>query len=356
MNDKRFITTKIRKSLKKLLGKKHLSGHKSGHFEVFVQMVSSLILQGSSQLNSLASVSTDRRQQSSKVKQLRRWLSNDKNSFDGFYLPYVKVLLERLALSSGRLVFSIDGSTAGRGCMCLMVSVIYKGKAIPVVWQSYKAAKGHLPEEAHRSLLRRLFAPIPEGCQVVMTGDGEFDGCDWQADLIGLGWFYVVKTSKSSLIETGRGELFKAGSVMLEAGTSLFFEDIRFSGKKQPAHLFVCLDKGYKKPLYLLTNLDDGPLIRQLYKKRFKIEPFFRDQKSKGFGIDKSGLCHPERLDRLLMATCMAYVICLFSGLKACQSKFYDCMARTDADLLSLFTKGLRFIRFLVEYQAVASH
>jgi len=106
---------------------------------------------------------------------------------------------------------------------------------------------------------------------------------------------------------------------------------------------------GQQEPLYLLTNLDFEPDIKQFYKKRFKIEPFFRDQKSKGFHINKSGLRDPKRLERLLIATCLAYILAIMASSKALKSKFYEHIARTDQQFLSLFQIGKRFLGFLVD-------
>jgi len=45
-----------------------------------------------------------------------------------------------------------------------------------------------------------------------------------------------------------------------------------------------------------------------LYQKRFRIETFFSDQKSRGFHIHKSHISDPRRLSRLLIAACVAYL------------------------------------------------
>lgn len=44
------------------------------------------------------------------------------------------------------------------------------------------------------------------------------------------------------------------------------------------------------------------------YKKRFRIETFFSDQKSRGFHIQKSHIEDPKRLSQLIIATCLAYI------------------------------------------------
>lgn len=311
-------------------------------------MVSSILIKGRSELSQMALANGERKQFASKVKQFKRWLLNEKTGFKEYYLPYIKPLLEVLA-ASGHLVFSIDGSVVGKGCMCLMFSVIYKNKAIPVIWRVYKAKKGHLSEKAHRDLLNDLSALVPAGCHITITGDGEFDGCDWQADILKLGWNYVLRTGKSVQIQEDTWDDFKPKDVSIEPGASLFFEEINFTKKKWKTNLLIWHGKGHKDPLYIVTNLDYTPEIQHLYKKRFKIEPFFRDQKSRGFHIHKSGLRNPERLEKLLIASCLAYVLGIMAGTKALKSKFYNEIERGDGTYLSLFQLGYRFILFLVD-------
>lgn len=311
-------------------------------------MVSSILIKGRSELSQMALANGERKQLASKVKQIKRWLLNEKTGYKEYYLPFIKPLLEVLA-ASGHLVFSIDGSVVGKGCMCLMFSVIYKNKAIPVVWRVYKAKKGHLSEKVHRDLLKNLSGLVPSNCRVTITGDGEFDGCHWQADILELGWDYVLRTGKNVQIQEDTWDDFKPKDVSTEPGTSLFFEEINFTKKKWKTNLLIWHGKGHKNPLYIVTNLDFTPRIQHLYKKRFKIEPFFRDQKSRGFHIHKSGLRAPERLEKLLIASCLAYVFGIMAGTKALKSKFYNEIERRDGRYLSLFQLGYRFILFLVD-------
>jgi hypothetical protein len=115
----------------------------------------------------------------------------------------------------------------------------------------------------------------------------------------------------------------------------IYFRIHRIHKRGFKTNLLIWHGKGHKSPLYLVTNLDFPPEIKQFYKKRFKIEPFFRDQKSKGFHIQKSGLRAPERLEKLLIASCLAYILSVMGGLKALKSKLYDEVARTDGNSFS---------------------
>jgi hypothetical protein len=71
-----------------------------------------------------------------------------------------------------------------------------------------------------------------------------------------------------------------------------------------PLMLICCWAKGYKEPLYLLTNMPSADEACDLYAKRFRIETFFSDQKSRGFHLHTSHSADPRRLWRLLMAAC----------------------------------------------------
>ena len=89
-----------------------------------------------------------------------------------------RLLLACLALET--LVLVIDGSAVGRGCVALMVHVVYQGRALPVAWLVREGQKGHVPEDMHIALVKQVQELIPLGATVVFLGDGEFDGPDLQ--------------------------------------------------------------------------------------------------------------------------------------------------------------------------------
>ena len=77
----------------------------------------------------------------------------------------------------------MDGSVVGRGCVALMIHVLYKGRALPLAWRVRQGPKGHFPEELHIALVALMRACLPKGTQVVLLGDGEFDGTTLQETL-----------------------------------------------------------------------------------------------------------------------------------------------------------------------------
>jgi len=98
------------------------------------------------------------------------------------------------------------------------------------------------------------------------------------------------------------------------------------------------------QPIYLVTNMSDLDAAVQLYKKRAHIETFFSDQKSRGFQMHKSHLSKPERLSRLLIASCLAYVWLVYLGVCALQEEWMKRLHRRKRCDLSLFRLGLRLL------------
>src|SRR2546427_9950501 len=87
-----------------------------------------------------------------------------------------RATFKHLALET--LVVVMDGSVVGRGCLALMLHVVYKGRALPLAWRVRQSPKGHCPEELHIAMVALLSTVIPKGARVVFVGDGEFDGTE----------------------------------------------------------------------------------------------------------------------------------------------------------------------------------
>src|SRR5437667_12893008 len=75
-----------------------------------------------------------------------------------------------------------------------------------------------------------------------------------------------------------------------------------------------CWAKGHQEPLYMVSNLAKAEEACRWYQKRFRIETFFSDQKSRGFHIHQSHISDPQRLSRLLIAACLVYIWIVYLG------------------------------------------
>ena len=111
---------------------KRLTPRQAQHFQVMAAMINGIVGSRKVQLPAIADKFPSSVQRESRIKRLSRWLQNDAIELEIYFAPFAEVLLSGLA--SQPLVLVIDGSSVGRGCQCLMVSVVYRNRALPLGW------------------------------------------------------------------------------------------------------------------------------------------------------------------------------------------------------------------------------
>lgn len=110
------------------------------------------------------------------VERFRRLVKNGQIVPQVKYNPFVGLILA--TLSQEKLVLMIDSTKIGGACICLMVSVYYKSRALPLAWVVYKGKKGHSSQETQLDLFKTVKALLPPTSPVILVGDGEFDGSE----------------------------------------------------------------------------------------------------------------------------------------------------------------------------------
>lgn len=334
----------------KQLSPREPTGNPARHLQTLAALVSGIIRSKSCQLPAIASevpggASPKGGNRESRSKRFARLLQNKTVTPETFFLPYARALVE--SLPPGPLVLVMDGSVVGRGCMALMLSVLYQqGKlkrALPLCWLVTQAPKGHFTQERHQGLLAQAKRLIPAHREVIFLGDGEFDGCGLLRDITEAGWHYVCRTAKSALLAEADwpGETFSLCDLGLTPGDCVELPDLLFTAQGfGPVLVGAVWEAGQKEPLLLVTNLDFLHDARVWYRRRFGIETFFSDQKSRGFYLCHSHLSDPARLCRLLIATCLAYYWLVCLGAEVVQRGWQGVIHRGKRCDLSLFQLG----------------
>jgi Transposase DDE domain len=323
-------------------------GRCARHLTTLAALISGIVASKSTQLPKVAAKVPDGAKPESRVKRFTRWLDNERILEEVYFLPYAEILLAHLAIEP--LVLVMDGSVVGCGCVALMIHVLYKGRALPLAWRVRQGPKGHFPEALHIALVELVRACLPEGTSVVLLGDGEFDGTTLQKTLHEAGWGYACRTAQST-VATWAGETFRLDALgtCSKPGTLIELQDVKITRDAYgPIMVLCCWAKGYQEPLYLLSNLATAEDACRLYQKRFRIETFFSDQKSRGFHLHKSHISDPQRLSRLLIAACLAYIWMIYLGSLCEKDGWLIIIHRKDRCDLSLFQLGLRTLEYFL--------
>jgi hypothetical protein len=321
-------------------------------------MISALIKGGRASLQAIGDSMESETDLESRIRQAKRWLNSKWTDITVHFTPYIVPIIVSLS-KQGLLVLAIDGSAIGSKCMTLMVSIIWRGRAIPICWLVRQAPKGHFPQEMHVSLVEQVDALLKSiiqcPCRIVLLGDGEFDGTDLQQACLDQGWDYVLKTAKNTLMADNpqMENASKTGDVIPDQGyCHLMFPQMYINNQEGygPVNVVYWHNPKYKNPLYLLTNLEYAPEAESFYRKRYRIETFFGDIKSRGFNIHRTKISNPDTIFNLLIIASLAFILAILFEFDARRSPHLTKFCRKNRIKdLSVFQIGFRGILYYLK-------
>jgi hypothetical protein len=344
MTDRQRVYRQVLQTLKKQLGMAH-----QGHVVTLAMMITGIVLSRNAQLAVMSEEVPSAAKDQSIEMRMRRWVSHEGIDVEVTYMPFAQQIL--VSLADSKLVLAMDGSQVGRGCMVLMVGVVYRSRLLPLAWVVYKGKKGHTTAARHIEVLQKVLPLLPEKAEVVLLGDAEYDTTDmltWvQAE---TAWEFVMRTASNLLIYDG-GHWRPIEALTVTHGRLRLWPDIAFTQRAAlPANVVVWWGRAYAAPLFLITNMPNASGAAWCYRRRFRIETFFSDQKTRGFHIHKSHLSDPARLSRLLIAACLAYVWMIGLGLFTLASGQQSRIDRTDRVDKSIFRLGLDWLKHCLKH------
>lgn len=313
------------------------------------QLVTGISRSGQVQFRKVAQKVKYRFKKPSLEDKFRRFVRNENINVDIEYLPFAQFIIAALSGNQEQLVLLIDSSKVGGRCICLMVSVYYKGRALPLCWTVYKGKKGHSSIETQLALLQTAYTLVPENMPVVFLGDGEFDGAHLVEWMEQVGWQYACRTASDTLI-LYQGTWVALQDLPLAAKQEAFCANVLFTQSVQvgPVNILAVWNEKEERHWFIVTNFETQEQAQMWYRKRFTIETLFSDVKGRGFHLDKTRLFIPERVSRLILATAIAYVFSVFLGVDLIHSGRLGQLVRTDDSYYSLFQLGLIYLDHLL--------
>lgn len=209
----------------------------------------------------------------------------------------------------------------------LMASVVMKGRALPLLWESYPEWHFHRSQNAlEEGLLVLLRTLIPREVPVVLLADRGFGRTEMARLCQSLEFRYVIRIKADVHIEhqSYKGLLH---DYPVKRGMRRVLRGVRYR-KSDPVthHLVIRWKQGLParrdEPWFLMTDLAESAIeLTDCYGKRMTIEELFRDGKNKrnGWSLRDTQLEKAARLDRLLLILALAYWLLVGVGLLARQ-------------------------------------
>lgn len=345
MTDKMKVYSKVSQTLKKML-----PTAAQNQVVVLAMMVAGIVMGRKAHLSEMGLHVPQRAKPSSLEMRFRRFVKNEGVDTSCLFMPFAEQILAHLG--HNRLFLTMDASQVGRGCMTLMVAVIYRQRAIPLVWIVYKGKKGHTTATRHITVLQLLKELLPESGEVVLLADAEYDTVEMLTWVdVETNWAFVIRTDPRILI-TELDVQYPISKLLSGERGCVCVSDVLFTAQNYRVGMVVAQwAKPHKKPIYLVSNHACLQDVCRFYDKRFKIETLFSDKKSRGFNIHKSHLRHPQRIARLLLAAALAYIWMVYMGAAVADDddkrSLVDRPNRTDK---SLFRLGLDWLKYVLTH------
>ncbi len=307
-------------------------------------MITGILRGKSGQLRKIANAVQYDHKKESLIERFRRFVRNKNIDIEVAYAPFNDIILK--AIAQGTITLMIDSTKMGGRCICLMLSVYYKSRALPFAWVTFKGRKGHSSQQVQLELFKRVKSLLPVDVPVVILRDGEFDGSEVVEWFIKeTDWQFVCSTDKSNKVFY-QDEWIALNDIPFKNGEEGFLKDVRFTQKNNigPVNILVVWNEAKQEHWFFVTNFKTAAEAKSNYTLRFTIETLFSDLKGRGFNLDDTRLWNPQRLNRLLFAGAIAYFLMVTLGVVAIMSGSIRQLVRTDAFYHSLFQLGLFYL------------
>lgn len=253
-------------------------------------------------------------------KRLHRFLKNPRLDF-----RTVTDSLATILLSPGkRFCPVILDQTKSGSAQALLAAVPYAGRALPLGCYTFAYP---LTEPALKSQnqLEHIFlldmeASLPPGLIAVWIGDRAYARSLLLQQNEEEKRPYILRGRRETII-TYQGRRMKLGRLQAPPRKAVRYENVLYhSYRNVPVDVIVYYDPAYEEPWHLLVpvgyrKLLATELVVDLYRERMQIEQSFRDFKThlglRGLNLQ---IDIAPRMGRLLLAFCLAYVLCVLLG------------------------------------------
>lgn len=205
-----------------------LPAFKDEHKITLAQMITGIIRSGNVQFRKIAQKVNYDGDKDSLADKCRRFVRNKNISVRVNYLPFLQLILD--ALEGEEFVLMIDSSKVGGRCICLMLSIYYKGRALPLCWTVFKGRKGHSSVELQLEIMKYVLPLLPKNVKVTFLGDGEFDSIDLINWLKKQKWRYVCRTAMNKKVFY-KGEWVSLKDLKFKDGEHDFLSNVLFTEK-----------------------------------------------------------------------------------------------------------------------------
>jgi hypothetical protein len=246
----------------------------------------------------------------SSVRRFARWLEHDRIDVHALYGPLVQQALAEWGTQV--LSLALDTSTLWNTYCLVRISIVYRGRAVPLVWKVLDHPSSSVAYDVYKDVLEKVAELLPLRCNVVLTADRGFADTHLMAHLARLGWHWRIRIKGSFWIYRQGKCRCKVNRIPLCVGKALFWHHVYITMNRYgPVHLALGRPKNNKEYWFVVSDEPTELKTFEEYRRRFDIEENFLDDKSNGFQLESSLIRSAKALERLccLLAITTLYMV-----------------------------------------------
>lgn len=275
------------------------------------------------------------------------------------FVPLLRWILSWWPVNEKRLALAMDATNLGNVLVVLVISVVYRGCAIPIAWRVLPAGQKGSWKEIWVDLFSRFQGVIPEDWLVIVMADRGLYA-HWLLEVIQkCHWHPFLRINGRIFFHPKDGSEFRALHLAFhQPGCTWSGVVTCFKTHPIETTLLVRWEEGYEESWLILTDLPAEQALPCWYGLRSWIECGFKHIKSAGWQWQYTRMVDPERATRFWLAIAVATLWVLSVGGEADASipaSSFDALPvnhiacrrspkKTYLRLLSCFHRGLLVI------------
>jgi hypothetical protein len=234
----------------------------------------------------------------STVRRFTRWLENERIEVYALYGPLMQ---QALAEWGNHLVYlALDTSTFWNTYCLVRISIVYRGRAVPLVWKVLEHPSSRVAYDVYQDLLDKVAELLPFRCTVVFTADRGVADTHLMDHLVRLGWHWRIRIKGSFWVYRPGKRDGKVHRVPLSPGKALFWHHVYMTKQEYgPVHLARGRPQDTKEYWYVVSDERTESKTFEEDGLRFDIEENFLDDQSNGFELESSLIRSANALERL---------------------------------------------------------
>jgi hypothetical protein len=223
------------------------------------------------------------------------------------FVPLIRWIIKLWPMEEKRLALVMDPSTLGEKFTVLVISIVYRGCAIPIAWKIVQAATAGSWEDHWLKLLEQTKEGIPSGWLVVVMADRGLYAKWLYKAVQENGWHPFFRIKKGGTFRVKGNYSFRPLSKFVsKVGMSWIGEGTCFKTNPLNCTLLARWDEGHEEPWLIITDLMPEQADAFWYSMRAWIECGFKHTKRGGWQWQKTRMTDHDRASRLWLAIAVA--------------------------------------------------